>query len=121
MVSGKQIFSVIKRKSWLITFSSIVTRLGLLGIFMFSLFGVSWVLPFSMRELLSSWHGSFVGRKRKKFWWPALCVGFGRSRKKGTIGHSIIKSCLIKELNLLFFVIFGCGPNCLWFWALPLL
>ena len=32
----------------------------------FNLFGVSWVLPSSIRETLLSWHGSFVGKKRKK-------------------------------------------------------
>ena len=35
---------------------------------LFSLFGVSWVLPSSVTELLSSWHGSFVDRKRKMVW-----------------------------------------------------
>ncbi|RVW41410.1 hypothetical protein CK203_095174 [Vitis vinifera] len=29
-------------------------------------FGVSWVLPYSVKETLLSWHGSFVGKKRKK-------------------------------------------------------
>ena len=35
---------------------------------LFTLFGVSWVLPSSVRETLLSWHGSFVGKKRKKVW-----------------------------------------------------
>ena len=34
----------------------------------FTLFGVSWVLPSSVRETLLSWQGSFVGKKRKKVW-----------------------------------------------------
>ncbi|RVX15155.1 Exocyst complex component SEC3A [Vitis vinifera] len=33
---------------------------------LFTLFGVSWVLPSLVRETLLSWHGSFVGNKRKK-------------------------------------------------------
>ena len=35
---------------------------------LFTLVGVSWVLPSSVRETLLSWHGSFVGKKRKKVW-----------------------------------------------------
>ncbi|RVX10352.1 hypothetical protein CK203_016077 [Vitis vinifera] len=35
---------------------------------LFTLFGVSWVLPSSVRETLLSWHGSFVGKKRRKVW-----------------------------------------------------
>ena len=42
---------------------------------LFSLFGVSWVLPFSAGETLLGWHGSFVGKKRKKVWRVApLCL-----------------------------------------------
>ena len=38
---------------------------------LFNLVVVSWVLPSSVRETLLSWHGSFVGKKRKKVWWAA--------------------------------------------------
>ena len=30
--------------------------------------GVQWVFPESVKEVLCSWKGSFVGRKRKKLW-----------------------------------------------------
>ncbi|KAJ9691747.1 hypothetical protein PVL29_013820 [Vitis rotundifolia] len=33
-----------------------------------SLFGVSWVFPFSVKETLLGWRGSFVGKKRKAVW-----------------------------------------------------
>ena len=40
-----------------------------------SLFGVSWVLPFSVTETLLEWSGSFIGRKQKKVWGAApLCL-----------------------------------------------
>ena len=30
--------------------------------------GVQWVFPESVKEVLCSWKGSFVGKKRKKLW-----------------------------------------------------
>ena len=43
--------------------------------FLFSFFGILWVLPFSIKDLLEGWHGSFVGRKRRKVWRTApLCL-----------------------------------------------
>ncbi|KAJ9678729.1 hypothetical protein PVL29_020805 [Vitis rotundifolia] len=35
---------------------------------LFTLVGVSWVMPSSVRETLLSWHDSFVGKKRRKVW-----------------------------------------------------
>ena len=43
--------------------------------FVFSLFGVFWLLPSIVKEVLLSWHGSFVGRSKKKVWYAApLCL-----------------------------------------------
>ena len=42
------------------------TKTRVLWDLLFNLFGVSWVLPSSIRETLLSWYGSFVGKKRKK-------------------------------------------------------
>ena len=33
---------------------------------MFTLFNVLWVLPLSVKEVLLGWHGSFLGKKRRK-------------------------------------------------------
>ena len=33
-----------------------------------SLFGVSWVFPYSAKETFLGWRGSFVGKKRKTMW-----------------------------------------------------
>ena len=30
--------------------------------------GVQWVFPKNVKEVLFSWRGSFVGKKRKKIW-----------------------------------------------------
>ena len=36
---------------------------------------MTWVLPFSVREALLGWHGSFVDKKRKKAWMMTpLCL-----------------------------------------------
>ena len=42
---------------------------------LFALFGVSWVLPFSVRDTLSGWCDFNLGKKRKKVWKVApLCI-----------------------------------------------
>ena len=41
----------------------------------FALFGIQWVLSCSIREVLLSWHRSFVGKNGKKAWKAApLCM-----------------------------------------------
>ena len=34
----------------------------------FGLVDVKWVFPEILKEVLASWRGSFVGKKRKKIW-----------------------------------------------------
>ncbi|RVX12696.1 putative ribonuclease H protein [Vitis vinifera] len=44
----------------------------MLWLMIFSLFGVQWVMHYSVRRNLLGWHGSFVGKKREKAWRAAL-------------------------------------------------
>ncbi|RVW59538.1 putative dolichyl pyrophosphate Man9GlcNAc2 alpha-1,3-glucosyltransferase [Vitis vinifera] len=46
-------------------------------------FGVQWVFPESVLEVLLSWRGSFVGKKRKTPGIPFRCAFFGRFGRKG--------------------------------------
>ena len=51
------------------------TKIRVLWELIFALFGVMWVLQSFVRETLLGWHGSFVGKKRKKVWKIApLCL-----------------------------------------------
>ena len=50
------------------------TKTRVLWELLFALFGVTWVLPFLVRETFLGWHKSFVGKKCKKAWMLAsLC------------------------------------------------
>ena len=51
-------------------------RHGFYGCYFFFLFGVAWVLSYSVKEtLLLGWHGSFMSKARKKSWKVAsLCI-----------------------------------------------
>ena len=41
----------------------------------FVLFGIQWVFPETVKDMLFSWRGSFVGKKRKKIWKSIpLCI-----------------------------------------------
>ena len=51
------------------------SKAGVLRDLVLAIFGVSWVFLLSTRETLLSWHGSFVGKRRKKAWMSApLCT-----------------------------------------------
>ncbi|RVX13960.1 Actin-related protein 4 [Vitis vinifera] len=46
-----------------------------LWVLLFSMFGVQWVLPATVKETLSGWNGSFVEKKRKGAWKASpLCL-----------------------------------------------
>nr|CAN66379.1 hypothetical protein VITISV_003573 [Vitis vinifera] len=46
-----------------------------LWVLLFSMFGVQWVLPATVKEMLLGWNGSFVGKKRKGVWKASpLCL-----------------------------------------------
>ena len=54
--------------------------------FLFSLFGISWVIHSAVKDTLLAWQGSFVRRKRKKIWGTTpLCLFWiiqkGRNRR----------------------------------------
>ena len=43
---------------------------------LFSMFGVQWVLPATVKEMLLGWNGTFVGKKRKGVWRASLLCLF---------------------------------------------
>ena len=62
---------------------------------LFSLFGVSWVLLYSVREALLGWLGPCVGKERERVWFSApLCLFWivwkeRNSRAFENEGHSV--------------------------------
>ena len=51
------------------------SRARVLWDLLFALFGVTWVLPYSVRDTLSGWSGFNLGKKRRKVWKAApLCI-----------------------------------------------
>ncbi|RVW14448.1 putative mitochondrial protein [Vitis vinifera] len=48
-----------------------------------SLFGAQWVFPETVKEVIISWKGSFVGKKRKRIWRSIRYLFFGRCGRKG--------------------------------------
>ena len=52
------------------------TKARVLWELLFAIFGVNWVLPFSVRDTLLGWRGFNMGKKRRKVWKAAPFVSF---------------------------------------------
>ena len=51
------------------------TKARVLWELLFALFGVMWVLPYSVRDTFLGWHSTFMGKKCSKVWMAApLCL-----------------------------------------------
>ncbi|RVX15731.1 Twinkle-like protein, chloroplastic/mitochondrial [Vitis vinifera] len=55
---------------------------------LFALFGVSWVMPFSVRDTLLSWNGYFLGKNRRRF-----IIAFTYRR------NGVFVSCKYRDVN----------------------
>ncbi|RVX09480.1 putative ribonuclease H protein [Vitis vinifera] len=78
-----------------------------LWVLLYSMFGVQWVLPATVKETLSGWNGSFVGRRGRVFGKQVLCAFFGRFGRQGTKLLLRKRSCQSKDSRLLLFIFFG--------------
>ena len=71
----------------------------------FTLFGVQWMLPASVRETLLGWDGSFVGKKRREVWRVGpLCIFWTVWKVRNKI---VFEDDPSKDLKVLLFVFFG--------------
>ena len=68
----------------------------------FAMFGVMWVLPLSARDTLLGWHGSFVGKKRRKAWMTTpLCLFWSDWKERNMITFEN-EDLLIQRMKYLF-------------------
>ena len=62
------------------------SKVKILWDLVFSLFGVNWVLPFTMRDTLLSWYVSFKDKKHRKVWRAVpLCLFWTVLKEKNRI------------------------------------
>ena len=64
---------------------------------LFSLLGVLWILPSLVRDTLLGWHGSFVGKRRKKVCGQLLFACFGPFGRKETKEHLRMRNSSFKD------------------------
>ena len=72
---------------------------------LFTLFGVQWMLPASVRETLLGWDGSFVGKKRREVWRVGPLRIFWTVWK--VRNKIVFEDDPSKDLKVLLFVFFG--------------
>ena len=79
---------------------------------LFALFGVSWVLPYSVRDTLSGWSGFNMGKKRRKVWKAApSCIFWAVWKERNRIAFDNEELSMNRLKNS-----FVCN---LWVWSKP--
>ena len=79
---------------------------------LFTLFGVSWVLPYSVRDTLCGWSGFNMGKKRIKVWKAApSCIFWAVWKERNRIAFDNEELSLNRLKNT-----FVCN---LWVWSKP--
>ena len=79
----------------------------------FSLFGVQWVLPTTIKGDTFELGWVFCGKKKeRKFGEQAHCVFFGQFGTQGTKLHLRKKCCQSKDLRVLLFISYSRRQNC---------
>ncbi|RVW23454.1 putative ribonuclease H protein [Vitis vinifera] len=79
---------------------------------LFALFGVSWVLPYSVRDTLSGWSDFNMGKKRKKVWKAApSCIFWAVWKERNRIAFDNEELSMDRLNNS-----FVCN---LWMWSKP--
>ncbi|RVW53858.1 LINE-1 reverse transcriptase-like [Vitis vinifera] len=81
--TSKSVFLVRMRRRKCKSYSIYCTVVRALWDIVFGLVDVKWVSPGTVKEVLASWRGSWVGKKRKKIWMSFRCVFFGRYGRRG--------------------------------------
>ena len=77
---------------------------------LFALFGVIWVLPYSVRDTLLGWRGINMGKKRSKVWIAApLCLFWAVWKERNRIAFENEELSIHRLKNS-----FVCN---LWFWT----
>ncbi|KAJ9696951.1 hypothetical protein PVL29_008942 [Vitis rotundifolia] len=62
---------------------------------LFSLFGVAWILPCSVKETLIGWNGGFVGKRRKRAWQMApLCIFWSVWKERNSLAFGNVELSL---------------------------
>ena len=85
------------------------TRARVLWELLFALFGVAWVISFSVRDTLLGWRGFYLGKKRRKVWKAApLCIFWAVWKERNMIAFDN-EELSIHTLKILLYVIFDCG------------
>ena len=80
----------------------------------FSLFGVNWVIPLTVRDTLLGWFTSFVDKKREKTWRAApLCLFWTVWKERNMIVFANEVLSIQKMKNSFVYNLFSWAKSCL--------
>ena len=78
---------------------------------LFNFFSVLWIIPSLVKEVLFGWHGSFVGKKRRRVWRATpMCLFWMVWNERNKIAFESDEFS-IQILNFFLLVTFSLGLN----------